>query len=318
MPIRWTLLLTLLSGCIARTAEVDEDSLDAAPADQAVTRIPDAQVPVDVQFDGESPSEPDAAAPEPFCEIEIEGGIIPVCHFPLNTRVACDEFARCVCEHDPNCVQGLVVPRGAITLADVCALAGTDLRTVGEVFENAALPTSSWRIIGTSELCAQLPAWTLWGETPSWSLRNARPPQRLEHPIDPDVLEDPILELNDVAQVWLADGRIELTDAAAARLRGLDLDALRGRDFLVGEHRGVIATWIRDGDGLPIGQPVASLDDLEATGQVRLRLDGSAFDLRPGVDGAHLAAADRVADLPCLGPSGCLSGLRCVDSMCGP
>ncbi len=338
------LLLLSLLGCIDDVAAVEEEELDArgqdgAPLDAApldgsadakvpdagpdltalrdLTRpdvTPDSTALRDVApLDAAPDSTPDAHLGE-ACEVFVEGR--EACRISRGSLMACDDFARCICEDDPGCVQGLVVPRGAITLADFCFLSGTELRSLREAFAELALPISAWRVTGTSAACAEVPAWTVHGETLSWSLSTARAGVRLAHPVEAEDLEPPLLDLEGVDRLWLAEGRIQLTEAAAREMEA-SLEALRGRDCRVGERPGLIAHWVRAGDPIEADQVLAQLEGLEdGGGRLDLRRNEAALDLSAlGFDAAILSASGRVVDLPCLGDAGCLSG-RCVQARC--
>ncbi len=304
-----------------------------ADSDTDVRDVEVADVPVaDVD-------RPDDASPTGgVCELKIESEQgSGQCQIDARSMLGCDEMARCLCEltgpEVERCVQSLVFPRGAITLADFCSLSGTDTQlTLAEVIEEFS---PEWFAPGgdvtleASPECDEVAAFTLWGAEPRWNL--SWEPNTREVPTEPWRLAEiqfdplPLATLEDVvsyeaqtATLVLGGGRLGETAPNAAPRPALFVVHSDDQAFMVGLFWTVILSSLP-----PEGAPVVLYEQLTADSYetVRFSMYPMPGPARPpastvGMHDANLAARGKLLDARCLSSCGCPGGRACRDGVC--
>ncbi|MHC4837005.1 MAG: hypothetical protein ACYTF3_02295 [Planctomycetota bacterium] len=226
-------MVALLAGCIAESRRGDgEVELDGATGD-AVAVVSDAAPPVSNTGPGSEtgPAIPDAGEPAEPCTISItDGDEAWSGEIPADALLGCDALADLLCDYAvrdgapegwtrARCRDGLLIPRGAITLADYCLLPGVspppsvaDIVAEAEVLaQGGGLPPARDRRFESSAPCAQIPGTSLWGEAASFNLSRVPesdgPPALRESALEALQLElPPILTLDTLERATYTPG----------------------------------------------------------------------------------------------------------------
>jgi hypothetical protein len=343
---RFAIFLTAASALLALGCD---DDYRGPTADVAVA---DAGPDVDAGSDADS----DTFVSSAVCELSFraadDGSESFACQIPVSSMLGCDAFARCTCEAQAAiaafsesldvdaCASAMVVPRGMITLADVCTLSGSEgARLLPEILESAApIDGLQWlefnaHTLELSEACDDVASFTLWGESP-WTLglsvgRLGEPlpedPMGLaEFPIEPEAL----VPFDNIAAFDSATAELSVVDPARVVERIEALDGPLARRFFLfhTETRALLS-----GRFVTIAQS-ASLD--VPTVEVEGLGDGNygVFGLDDGYParGAYVngydvqtlrnyfAGASKLGDAACISSCGCMSGTACREGTCRP
>ncbi len=317
------------------------------------------------------PAPEPAPEPEPSTEPEPEPPISGPCvvtfkddlgalDCPIDARTArgCDDLALCLCRfaadraEEPDlpfdlqrCVLSLVVPRGAITLADYCALSGLTDETVSlpalieAITEPVGISNQPLPDIAFSEACHQIAAFTLWGEQPSWNISLALEdvdelPEVLQTRIEDYPIEAPMLTLDDLEAWHSTQVRAQLKPAGRAAARrhlggpNIDPQSLIGRGFLI--HTDSVPLligrlWSR-AISASVEGPLIYLEDLAEADFAELRLwqilptigPASIDEFRAQIMLSNLAAASILIEARCLFTCSCPSQSACRSGLCLP
>lgn len=332
---RWVWVVALVGGCVAESrrsdGEVESDGaaggadavvLDAGPALDTGPVLDTGPAP--------DPEMPDSGDPAEPCTISITAdGETWTGSIPADTRLGCDAFADVLCDYavrdgEPEgwtrqrCVDGLLIPRGAITLADFCLLPGfAPLPSVSDIVAEAealtdggGLTPADDRAFDASPACERIPATSLWGEAVSFNL-TAIPSGDAPPTIDAVTVEGlqaaPLVTLGQIERAnQVPGGPLWLEGAGVGR-------ALRDAGTLVAHSE----TWVffsaSEADLMWGRTPTHVEIDIEGPDRVALtgfeRLDAP----RSQTGLSHLVGAGRLIGQAavCLSDFGCPTGARC-------
>lgn len=281
-----------------------------------------------------------------FCQVGITdpvtGGVFE-CVLEPRTMLGCEDLARCVCEaweaFSPGpvdietCIFSMVVPRGAITLADFCTLSGnpgaTSLLELGDQVWDAS-PMAGDLTLSTE--CGAIAAFTLWGEAPAMQWEPSKIGESLpglgtalyDYPFEGMVLAD----LSEVETFEFTTRQLELTSEGASalqsRVEALG-DGLLGRFFVFHDTlrpllQGVFVSNVMSStrDSLVIlvenlsGSSYSQVPIRE--GYPQLDLPAETYEL--GMFAALFASQGKLLDAACISSCGCPAGRACVDGRC--
>lgn len=322
------------SGTASETEDLGGDVAD--DIDDVVERDASPDAPGDTP--DLSPA-PDAGRLEGTCDIKLEtADAAGSCSIDVRSMVACDEFARCVCEivaldDAERCIASLVIPRGAITLADYCVLPGAEGAVpLASVVEGEMGPWdmrgADWALEASDD-CDRVAAFSMMGAEPSWNL--SWEPDATEVPSLPASLEDldrdpvPLLTLADVESYEAATATFK---ASGGRLGDVSTNvAPRPAVFIA--HTDEAPLWI----GVfwsevmsslpPDNAPVILYEQLAADGNAAVQVVEypSRAPARPGPGydsslAAQFAAERKQLDPHCISSCGCPLGRACVEGIC--
>ena len=294
----------------------------------------------------------------PSCVVSIQDEIGPwTCDLRVRTGRGCDEFARCLCQYAierlpqdesldlDSCIASIVVPRGALTLADFCALSGTssevpNLPDAVEMFTQGTFPILPQHMaeIRFSEACEQIASFSLWGEEPGWNMSLGFRGEEALPDVSLTALEaypievPPLLTIDNLLSYHDAEATARLTPEGAERFASriadpeLTLLDLIGWTFLIHTDSAPIMTgkmWSMAISAITEG-PLLHIEGLEETHFSTLR-----FELPPPGGGpahpptfhrsimmSHLAATGRLLDARCISTCGCPQGRACQEGVC--
>ena len=275
-----------------------------------------------------------------------QGEPLVECAIDVRDMIACDTLARCVCTWAveeagrsgtvEGCVEGLVMPRGSISLADYCALSGEPPSHTMATLVNAAvgafggglLPVERPVEVEGSPECAKVAAFSLWGLEPSWALTSARegaeiPGGEWELAAVADALEDaPLLTLEDVAWLAASEGWVELTPEARMRVGGrLGVEPMSWvrRGFVVHgatriAERGMFWSLVLSSTASGV---VVLVEDVIERGAVRFQEGHPPSGPRTyGLLYPVIASQRRQVDALCVSTCGCPDGHVCEGGVC--
>jgi len=329
---------------------------DDKPA--ATAQTTDAGLDDDASAPDVDEARPDASDldGEQTCVLQVLSDRAPwTCAVAVSDNAGCDALGLCLCEHhrdvhvedktiDPaECLVGLTIPRGMITLADVCPRAGDPGTTtlddvVGRVGLEGIVADVVWdgEQVTASPACGEVGAFSLQGEGSSIFVTLGQagqplPPVGSDHwyVSDYDLTSTPFLTLDDVARFHSGTMELALNDAGKVRVEaalGGDGADLVGRTFLV--HSDVRALFVGTIVTLAMSStregPVVVLEEVAEAGfgTVSLR-DGYPSDAPASLDSmalaglrARFAAAGKLVDNTCVSSCGCGEGQACRAGSC--
>lgn len=333
-----------LSTMACRDDRAGSSTSDTGPADAADPRL-------------EVFTRPDAISDGAPCAMAFfaagrtdQGDPIFTCDISTRSTTGCDDMAHCVCRamlelgvsEEPAfdvelCTFSMVVPRGAVTLADYCALSGStaEVPSLVELYDTLGfVDDMGWVLAGDDyrvelgETCDEVAAFTTWGEPHAWNLSLGRADEPFpesawsveEYPLE----TPPIVTLDEVASFDAASAVLVLTEVGRERVRERlgDGGDLVGRGFLVhtAEHRldaGILMSLVISSTREGI---VVVLEELERVDYAELRFDlgypsqgPASFD---ALANAMLAAEGKLLDAACISSCGCPDGRACHDGRC--
>ncbi len=319
----------------------DLDGAELVPSDVH----PDTTDSVDA---GDLPDTGDLAPPAPPCVVTWRNASddpIDTCHIDPRTMLGCDALARCVCEmadrHGDGivdveqCAFALVIPRGAITMADYCAYSGTAPRS-------GALSDLPWQELGLpvgrdghlhfSAACAEIATFTLFGEAAAAAFSRLDPEQRPpDEPYAPlsdfALLAPPLFDLDAIESYTAATQQLYLDSDAAARLAALAPEVFLGNPFLIHSptYPLVWGRFVSQFMAAVIPGPVCLREDLVAAHYRVLTLQNGHPSGEPFAEplplaalGYRVAARGRQLDAACISSCGCPEGRACDNGRCAP
>ncbi|MDX9719191.1 MAG: hypothetical protein RBU37_00485 [Myxococcota bacterium] len=322
------------------------DQLDAASDAQLELDELDVELSDDLAELQDLPQELDSVEPSlSACRVSLltQGSEVDHCEIDPRSMLGCEALARCLCELADRqgdgildleqCVLSAVIPRGNITLADYCALSGAEpvggsllelpLRTIDLPF--AQHPSYS---VELSSECAEIAAFTLWGELPRLFLERlemtGEPPEP-GAPVDAlSFLSPRLASLEELQWLDYAAQTIRLEPLAEQRMAELT-DELMAHRFVFhdGEQVRAGGRFVSYVMSAVVEGTVLVVDELQTQpAEIELREGYPMLEpytteprplasLRPAV-----AAAGKQRDAACLSSCGCMAGTSCQNGVC--
>lgn len=314
------LLLLLFVTAACDPGAASEEALDAAPRD---TALPDTS---------------DTSSPAATCALDIttQDGDATRCLIDPATMLGCEALAACLCnasdvppEQLEGCIDSMIIPRGAITLADYCILSGSPnpqslASLAGQPWDMRPEPAQI-----AFDGCQDIPAFTLWGESPQLFLSISTPGASLPSqgtPLSDYSLEQPpVADSEAIASLHLATSTLTLAqpDAIEATLANALSEP---RYFVIHDTDSVYLAgrFVSRAQSASVEEPVVLIEDLVESGYATLRIDDgypSAGPLEATRFGwswiaASFASERKMLDAGCLADASCPEGRTCVEMRC--
>ncbi len=303
-----------------------------------------------------TPNLPTPLSPEAcVVTIESDNGAPWDCGVEVTSNVGCDDLARCLCryhlsEHDHDgimsvemCVASITPLRGAPTLSDICAHAGSPVTSSIEETISGLRNTVVYgevlmedETITTSGACELIGASSLWAEPPDVGLTITEPGQLLPD-VGPDMWDWDAFELQNEPLLTMAHTetfdsrwmRLTLNEDGAIALDTIAGDnnaGLFGRSFLVhGQQRALFSGRFASFTmSATVEQPTVLIEDLaESDFSLMTFANGYPSSAPAQIDSnalaqlrARFASQRKLIDNTCWSTCGCLLDQICQEGVC--